>query len=259
MRISAFNAAMTQNIPSRVEIFLRSTLYWVLWIVSTLLLTFPVIISAFTSETWSDRFVRWWVVFNIRCLEKICRLGFSVEGEENIPAEPCIIFSKHQSTWETLYIKLQFPKAIYVAKRELALIPFFGWAIASLKFILIDRSSGRMAIRQMIDQYRKRKKEGHWLVIFPEGTRKAVGEEPNYKIGGAVVAVETDSALLPLAVNAGEFWPRHSFLKWPGEISVSIGPPVYPDGRTAEELRDEAANWIEAKMQEITVLDRFPY
>jgi len=250
---------MSEALPPRFVIVLRSALYWILWFISTISLTFPVIVTAFTSKALCDRFIRSWVVFNLYCLKKICRLTYQVKGEENIPDEPCVIFSKHQSTWETLFIKFRFPAAIFVAKRELVLIPFFGWALASLNFILIDRKSGRLAIRQMVDQYRERKQEGFWLAIFPEGTRKAVGAEPNYKIGGAVVAVETQSILLPLAVNAGEFWPRHSFIKWPGEISVSIGPQILPDGRTPEQVRDDAASWIEAEMQKITVLNRFPY
>jgi len=250
---------MSETLPPRAVIVLRSAIYWLLCFISTILLTFPVIVSSFVSRELSEKIVYWWVEFNMRSLERICHLNYRIEGEEYIPNEPCVIFSKHQSTWETFFIKLRFPSAIFVAKRELVFIPFFGWAIACLNFIFINRSSGRLAIRQMIDQYRERKKEGYWLVIFPEGTRKPVGAEPSYKIGGAVVAIETQSLLLPLAINAGEFWPRHSFLKWPGEVSVSIGPPMRPEGCTAESLRDEAANWIENKMQQITVLNRFPY
>ena len=250
---------MSQSLPPRFVIQFRSALYWLLLMVSTVVLAFPVILGSFISKSFCERCVRFWVVLNMQALETICKLRFRIEGEENIPPGPCIIFSKHQSTWETLFIKWRFPKAIFVAKRELVLIPFFGWALASLKFILINRNSGRRAVRQMVDQYQVRKREGCWLVIFPEGTRKAVGAEPDYKIGGALVAAGTDTALLPLAVNAGEFWPRHSFIKWPGEVSVSIGPAVEPEGKTPEQLRDEAKNWIEAKMAEITVVDRFPY
>lgn len=250
---------MSTVLPSRPVLILRSALFWLVFIVSTVILAFPLIVSSLFSERWCNSIAQLWVKINFKGLEIICKTGHTLEGRENLPTAPVIIFSKHQSTWETLFLRWQFPNAIFVAKRELALIPFFGWSIALLDFVLIDRKSGRRAIRQMIDQFNERKARGRYLVIFPEGTRKPVGAPPDYKIGGAVVAVETNTPLLPIAVNAGEFWPRLSFIKWPGKISVSIGPAISPEGKSPEQLRDQAAEWIEAKMAEITVLNRFPY
>lgn len=247
------------NVPSRSSLWLRSVLFWLVFLVSTLVLAFPVIFSAFVSIEVAGSLVRFWVAINLWSLKHICGLSYRVEGQAHIPDEPVIVFSKHQSTWETLFFQYQFPGILYVAKRELAWLPFFGWCLVALRYIFIDRSSGRKAIKHISDQYQQRKSEGLSLVIFPEGTRKPVGAEPDYKIGGAVVAVETDTPLLPVALNAGEFWPRHSFIKWPGEISIVFGPPIEPAGKTADQLRAEARDWIEGKMQEITVIDRYPY
>lgn len=250
---------MSTTLPSRPILLLRSTLFWLVFFTSTVVLTFPVVITSLFSERICNAIVQFWVNINLKGLELICKTGHTLEGRGNIPSEPVIIFSKHQSTWETLFIRWLFPNAVFVAKRELALIPFFGWSLASLDFVLINRKSGRRAIRQMVDQFRERKARGRYLVIFPEGTRKPVGAPPDYKIGGAVVAVETETPLLPIAVNSGEFWPRLSFVKWPGKITVSIGPLISPEGKTPELMREEAAEWIENKMAEITVIDRFPY
>lgn len=247
------------SLPSRPVLLLRSLAFWIVMMTSTILLTFPVIIAALTSESLCQKLVRLWVWVNLTALEKICKLGYRIEGFDTLPEDPCILFSKHQSTWETLMLKYLLPAAIFVAKKELIYIPFFGWALGSLRFVLINRGSGRKAIRQMVDQYIERKSRGLWLVIFPEGTRKAVGAKPDYKIGGAVVALETDTGVVPVAVNAGEFWPRHSFIKWPGTVTLSFGPVVRPAGKSADEIRDEAKDWIETKMAEITVIDRFPY
>lgn len=249
----------TGALPPRAVLLARSALFWLIFFSSTLLLTFPVMIAAFVQREWCAKLVRFWVIINLRSLQVICKLSYKVEGFDSLPSEPCIVFAKHQSTWETLILKYLMPDILFVAKRELVLIPFFGWALGTLQFVLIDRRSGRRAIKQMIEQYTERKSRGLWLAIFPEGTRRPVGAEPNYKIGGAVVAAETGTGIVPMAVNAGEFWPRHSFIKWPGVITVAFGPVIKPDRKSPEELRDLAQEWIENKMAEITVIDRFPY
>lgn len=243
----------------RALLVVRSLCFWLVFMVSTVVLAFPVIIASFFSRAVTMKFVMLWVNLNLKTLEVICGLVHRVEGEENIPSDPFIIFAKHQSTWETLFLQQRFPGILYVAKRELTRIPFFGWALAKMEYVLIDRSGGRKVINQMIDQYKDRKSRKMSLVVFPEGTRKPVGAEPDYKIGGAIVAVETTTNVLPLAHNAGEFWPRHSFIKWPGEITLSFGPLISVEGKTPDQVRSEASTWIEQKMSEITQLDRFPY
>jgi len=219
----------------------------------------PVLLSRLFSYEISARFSVVWLKNNLWCLENICGLTFKLEGEEHIPTHPTIVMSKHQSTWETYFLPTVLPRSVYVAKKSLSYIPLFGWALVVLKFILIDRSSGRSAITQMVEQTKDRFAHGISVIIFPEGTRMPVGSEPNYRIGGALVAEQIGADVVPVAMNAGEFWPRHGFIKWPGEITVVIGPTIKTEGKKASDILAETEEWIEGKMQEITVLNRFPY
>jgi len=166
---------------------------------------------------------------------------------------------KHQSTWETYFLPTVFYPGVYVAKKSLQYIPIFGWALYVLKFIMIDRQSGRSAINQMCEQAADRLARNRWVIVFPEGTRRPVGAPPNYRIGGALIAQDVPTDVLPVAMNAGEFWPRMGFIKWPGEITVSIGPVIRSEGKIAAEILAETQDWIEARMQQITVPDRFDH
>lgn len=251
--------SMNTTHPPRPVLLLRSLLFWLIFFVSTVVLALPVVLLSFISYPACNGLVRLWVVMNLKTLELVCGLKYRIQGFEALPDEPLIFYAKHQSTWETLFLKLMVPGSVFVAKRELAWIPFFGWALARLNFILIDRSKGRKAIRQMVEQFQDRKSKGHSLVIFPESTRKAVGAEPDYKIGGSVVAAETGTPLAPVAHNAGEFWPRHSFIKWPGVIDVRFGPVIPAEGKSPETLRTEAQTWIESEMDKLIEPNRFPY
>lgn len=149
-------------------------------------------------------------------------------------------------------LQIDLPPVRWVLKKELLKIPFFGWGLALMEPIAIDRSSGRKAVTQLVEQGRAMLKNGYWVVVFPEGTRAKPGEVKRYKAGGARLAVETGFPVVPVAHNAGEFWPRHSFIKWPGRIKVCIGPVINPDGKTADEVNKEAETWIENKMKEIS-------
>ncbi len=173
---------------------------------------------------------------------------------ESIPRGAGIVFSKHQSTWETIALQQIFPQQIWVAKRELLWIPFFGWALALMKCIAIKRGSGQAAVRQLVSQGRQRLREGLWIVIFPEGTRIPAGQKGQYRIGGAILAEQSGYPIIPVAHNAGEYWPRRSFIKKPGIIQVRIGKPIRGEGKTAQAILNEAADWIEKQMLEITTL-----
>ncbi len=247
---------ITYNKPLLV---LRSTVYWIWSILNTLMMALPVLITAIFSRRLSLYFAHMWLRINLFGLRLICGLKWQVEGKEHIPQTPCVVLSKHQSTWETYFLPTILPPTVYVAKRSLALIPIFGWALVALRFILIDRKSGSSAINQIVTQSLERMSDGYSVIIFPEGTRVAVGAEPNYRIGGAVVAEKTGTNILPVAVNSGEFWPRMGYIKWPGTITVSIGPVIESTGRQASELLEETQAWIESKMKEISVPNRFPY
>lgn len=209
------------------------------------LLTFPFApIARYHMISRWTRFVLYW-------LRVTCRIDFHVEGAANIPPGPAIVMAKHQSTWETLALQLVFPPQVWVIKRELLWIPFFGWGLAMLRPIAIKRGSGRAALKQILEQGKDRLKKGLWVVIFPEGTRVAPGRRGRYGIGGGWLAAHTGVAVVPVAHNAGQFWPRGGFLKRPGVIEMRIGPPIASAGLSAEMVTAAVERWIEAEMVEI--------
>jgi 1-acyl-sn-glycerol-3-phosphate acyltransferase len=197
------------------------------------------------------RFITRWTHFNLWCLEKICQLRYEVKGLENIPVRNAIILCKHQSAWETLALQQIFPPQVWVLKRELLWIPLLGWGLAMLEPIAIDRKAGRRALQQLIKQGTRRLAAGRWVVIFPEGTRVAPGARGRYAIGGAMLAEHSGHAVVPVAHNAGEFWPRNGFIKRPGVIQVVIGPVIESKGRCAAEINALAETWIEEKSKDL--------
>jgi len=201
-------------------------------------------------------FIRQWARFNIWCLKKVCGLGFEVKGIENIPDKASIILCKHQSTWETFALQVIFPQQIWILKKSLLKVPFFGWGLAMLEPIAIDRSAKKKAMEQIIEQGDIRLKNGRWVVLFPEGTRIAPGKKGTYKSGGARLAVSTGQLVVPVAHNAGEFWPKHSMLKKPGKITISILPPIDPTDKTTTELNALVESLIEEEMSKITTLQQ---
>lgn len=192
-----------------------------------------------------------WSHWNLWWLEKTCGLKHTVVGEENIPAHPVIIFCKHESAWETLALQRYFTPQVWVIKRELLWIPFFGWGLATLRPIAIDRKSSRAGLEQILTQGRQRLEDGCWVVIFPEGTRVAPGERRRYRRGGAVLAEQTGCPVLPVAHNAGEFWPRNSFIKRPGTIRLHFGPLIESSGRRASDINRLAEDWIESRLRDM--------
>jgi 1-acyl-sn-glycerol-3-phosphate acyltransferase len=197
------------------------------------------------------RFISGWARIMLVLLRVICGISFRVEGRENIPATPSMILSKHQSAWETLALQVLLPPQVWVLKRELLRIPFFGWGLAMMNPIAIDRSAGRKALKQMLEQGRDRLARGFWIVMFPEGTRIAPGQRGQYFVGGAWLATQTGAPVVPVAHNAGTVWPKGAFLKRPGTIVVSFGPVIDPAGRKAEELNRQVEAWIEAEVERL--------
>lgn len=238
---------------------LRSTLYWVWSILNTIVMAPFVLIGRIFSYDYAADMSHVWLRGNLWGLRFFCGMSWKVEGAEHIPDYPCLVFAKHQSTWETYLIPTLLPRSVYVAKKSLSYIPIFGWAVYVLRFILIDRSSGHSAVAQMIEQSKQRFAEGISVIVFPEGTRRPVGAEPNYRIGGGKIAEATGADVIPIALNAGEFWPRMGYIKWPGEMTLSIGPVIKTEGKAAADIMAQAEDWIESRMSEITVMDRFPY
>jgi 1-acyl-sn-glycerol-3-phosphate acyltransferase len=199
-------------------------------------------------------FITRWARFNLWWLRLSCGLRYQVYGEDNIPPGNAIVFCKHQSAWETLALQNIFPPQVWLLKRELLWVPFFGWGLAMLEPIAIDRRARRKAVEQLVRQGTERLANGRWVIIFPEGTRVAPGHTGRYGIGGAVLAASSGYPVVPVAHNAGEFWPRRGFVKRPGTITVVVGPPIDTLGKDAEAIREEARAWIENKSREISTL-----
>lgn len=195
-----------------------------------------------------------WARFVMRWLKLTCRLDYRVIGRENIPEKPCVILAKHQSAWETIALQAIFPPQIWVLKKSLLLLPFFGWALWALRAIAIDRSAGREALKQLVSQGKDRLAIGLSVVVFPEGTRIAPGHKGKYHIGGAWLAAHASATVVPVAHNAGEFWRKNSLLKHPGTITVSIGKPIDAMGMKADDLNKQVEHWIETEMTRLDSL-----
>jgi len=234
-----------------MQALLRSTLYTLLLVIITppyaifTLACFPL------SPHARYRVTSTWTRMILFLLENICGLRYRILGAENIPDKPSIILSKHQSAWETLAFQKIFPPQVWVLKKELLRIPFFGWGLAMTSPIAIDRSAGRSALDQVVDQGRDRLENGFCVVIFPEGTRMPPGQK-EYRIGGAWLATHAHVPIVPVAHNAGEFWARNAFIKKPGVITVSIGQPIDPTGMEPSDLNAQVENWIESEMARIS-------
>jgi 1-acyl-sn-glycerol-3-phosphate acyltransferase len=194
---------------------------------------------------------RWavaWAESVLFMLRKLCRLSYSVAGLENLPGPGSIVLMKHSSTWETLAQILIFPRQTWVLKQELLWIPLFGWALRLFKPIAIDREGGRAAVQQVLAQGQSRLAEGLCVVIFPEGTRMPVGQTRRYGLSGALLASAAGKPIVPVAHNAGHFWPRRGWLKRAGTVRVVIGEPIPTVGRDARQINDDAQRWIEAQV-----------
>ena len=182
-------------------------------------------------------------------------IRYEVHGLENIPQQPCVILAKHQSTWETFFLSALFEPLSQVVKRELLYVPFFGWAMAMLKPIAIDRSNPKAALKQLAKQGDERIKQGAWVLVFPEGTRIPPGQIGKFSRGGAALAVNAGLPVLPIAHNAGEFWPKQGWAKYPGTIQVVIGPAMHAEGegpRAIAELNERAFAWVSQAQQSIS-------
>jgi 1-acyl-sn-glycerol-3-phosphate acyltransferase len=230
---------------------LRSILFTAFLFVSVVPFSFLIILarpfginaSRYMAITWV-KIVRW-------SCKVLCRLDFVIEGKENIPETNCVVFIKHSSAYETIMQWLLLPTQTWVLKRELMRAPFFGWALTCLHPIAIDRGRSRTAIGQVIKQGKSRLAEGLWVMIFPEGTRLRAGETRRYGISGTLLAQKANTIILPIAHNAGDYWPRRGWRKRPGTIRFVIGPPIDPAGRDPRSVNDEIKDWIDTKVAEL--------
>lgn len=234
-------------------LFLRSLLFAISMVVATIVWGFVCFLALPLPYRTRYYITSLWNIFIIWLAKVVCGIRYRVVGYENLPNHPVILLSKHQSAWETIFLFYIMPRPlVYVVKKELMYIPLFGWALALLRMIPIDRSNGKDAFAQVAKFGRMRLADGQCIIIFPEGTRTPVGSQGRYKGGGARLAVETKTPVVPIALNAGECWPRNSFIKKPGLITVSIGRPISPEGLNAVDLMAQIENWIESEMRVIS-------
>lgn len=235
-------------------IWLRSLIYNLFMGASAVLAS--ILVAAAAPFPSGKHFGHWiarqWVVWQFFMLKHVCRLRYQVQGLENIPTQNAITYWKHQSAWETMAQLLFFPAQSWVLKRELLWLPIIGQAIYALEPIAINRQAGHSAVKQVLEMGEARLNSGLWIAIFPEGTRMPPGTTRRYGLSGALLAVKTGRPIIPVAHNAGDFWKRNAFLKYPGTVQVRIGKPVFANGRAPEEINAEIQNWIEAQMKEIS-------
>ncbi len=233
-------------------LFLRSLLFAAgQWLFTPIFVTCALIICIPLNAHQRYAVISVWAKTMLRWLEWTCGISYRIVGAERIPATPCVILAKHQSAWETLAFQKIFPHQVWVLKRELLWIPFFGWGLAMTSPIAINRAAGREALKQLVTQGKQRLSHGFWVVIFPEGTRTAPGTQGKYHIGGAWLASHSSATVLPIAHNAGEFWGKNAFIKRPGVITVSIGEPIQAGGIRPDALTQQVEAWIEAEMHKL--------
>jgi 1-acyl-sn-glycerol-3-phosphate acyltransferase len=199
-----------------------------------------------------------YTTFAIWGAKVFCGIDYTVVGRENIPDPEkhggVIFLSKHQSRYETLLFRSLFVWMCYVYKRELHYLPFFGWGIALCDMLPIDRARGQEAMDQVARKGKVKLAQGWNMILFPEGTRVDAGQKKRYKLGGTHLSNATGVTVIPIAHNAGDVWPRGSFIKHPGMVTVSIGPPIKPDGLTPDQQMAQVEAWIETEMR-----TRFPH
>lgn len=232
-------------------IFARSVLFWLMVSLVTILtgitlcclIPFPAAIRFFVLRLWRNAFMAF--------ARYLVGLKVEVKGRENIPATPTLVLAKHESMWETVGLQSLFFPVVFVLKKELLRVPFFGWGLFALRSIAIDRNAGRKALQQVLAQGKERLAAGIWIVVFPEGTRVLPGEKVPYKPGAAYLARKTEVPVVPVAHNAADCWSRHSLLIRPGTITVSIGRPISTFGKNDAQINAAVENWIEGEMRVI--------
>ncbi len=228
--------------------WLRSIIYYLFMVPSLITLFFALILLLPFDYKYRALVIRWWALLQMWLLKVFCGLSYEVKGAENLPTTPYIALPKHQSAWETIASNFLFKQPAWVFNRDLFRIPFFGWGLFFTHPVGIDRGTPRAALNQLVDQGGALLRNGRTMVIFPEGTRVAPGERIKFEPGGSLLAVRTETPVVPVALNAGEFWPRHSFRKYPGHIKVIIGPAIESKGLKARELNAKVESWIHQTM-----------
>lgn len=224
-------------------LFLRSLLYFIGSIVSLILVALCGIFLIFSPYPIRYKIISKWAVFCVWWINITLNIKINVIGRENIPKSPCVIVSNHQSTFEVLAFQTLFPSQTWVLKKELLWLPVFGWNLALLKPIVIDRGYKLRALKKVISQGCDRLKNGIFVIIFPEGTRQPENQLGHYQNGAVAIAKKSGHELLPVYHNSGKLWPKGGFVKQPGTITVVIGKAITAEDRVATELTEEIRSW----------------
>ncbi len=237
---------------------LRATVFWIGYALFTSIYGLLTPLLFLLPYKITFRILISWAHINIAWLTLTCGVRYTVKNKHNLDKPtPHIVLANHQSTWETMALPTLVPPFAWVLKKELFKIPFFGWALKLVKPIAIDRSAGRSAIEQIKTMGKERLDNGIWILMFPEGTRVTPGKKVRYKMGGAILASHTGYPVIPVAHNAGESWPRHSYIKKPGTITISIGPQILSEGKDPAEIIKEVENWIETEKKNLPPIAGF--
>lgn len=230
-------------------LLLRSLIFTFLQYLSSIPFFFLALTFVLMPHRYRYYVVTRWSILVIHLLKWCCNIDYDVKGLENLPEQKGVVLCKHQSAWETLFLQKLLGVQTWVIKRELCFIPFFGWGLYLLQPIAINRKD-KSVITQLIEQGKKYLKLGRWVIIFPEGTRVKYGEVGHYTRSGARLAIEAKAPIIPMAHNAGLYWPKNKLMKYPGTIKLVIGKPIYPtENDTAEELTSRAKDWIESTVK----------
>jgi 1-acyl-sn-glycerol-3-phosphate acyltransferase len=235
---------------------LRSLLHIVFMAVTVMPWGLAVLVAApFLNSTQIYWMCAGWLRLAVRSGEIMLGIRNQVIGYENLPVgstAPAVLLVKHQSTWETFCMPTLMPHPLaYVFKKELLYVPFFGWAMAKMDMIHIDRSKRAQAFNKVVSQGQRLLDQGTWVIMFPEGTRIERGQKGQYKNGGTRLAVATGAPVIPIAVTSAKCWPRKALIKKPGVVEFSIGKPIPSAGREPDELMREVEAWIEAEMRRL--------
>ena len=227
-----------------VLIFLRSLVFNVLFylvLVALIIIALPTLAMPLPALM---TVARWWARSSIFLMRVVCNIKVEFRGAEKIPKGPLIVASKHQSMWETFALLPFFERPIFILKRELIWIPVFGLFLLKAEMIAVDRRAGGRALIRMTRRAGEAVRSGRQLVIFPEGTRRPVGAPPHYKAGGAQGYVDGGVACLPVALNSGLFWPRRTFMRYPGTLVVEF-LDLLPPGLKRDQFLSRAREVIE--------------
>lgn len=233
-------------------VWIRSLLFQVYFFASVCIAAMTIFFGAWLPYRVRFGIARTWARSMLFAGRKLCGLEYVFEGLENIPDEPSVIMIKHTTVFEAYAQMVIFPPQTWVVKRELQWIPFFGWGLAAMKPIAINRGAGHSAVKQVIDKGKARLVEGIWITIFPEGTRVGRGQTKRYGVSGAALARAAQCPMVPVAHNAGDLWARRGLKKRPGLIRFCVGPAVMPGERSPRDNNSLVQDWIESKMREIS-------